>query len=124
SGPEAIAKWGWEALVREIVRAIRLVQPQVLVARYSGEAADGHGQHEAIGAATVEAFDAAADPARFAELGLPVWKTSKLYQSTDGDWQADERHTLGQRRPEFERDGYLRIDTGEHDRLAGLSYQQ
>jgi LmbE family N-acetylglucosaminyl deacetylase len=124
SGPEAVAKWGWEALVREIVRAIRLVQPQVLVGRYSGEASDGHGQHQAIGAATVEAFDAAADPARFPELGLPVWQTSKLYQSTDGDWQADEQHTLGQRRPEFERDGYLRIDTGEHDPIAGMSYQQ
>ena len=104
SGPEAVAKWGWEALVREIVRAIRLVQPQVLVGRYSGEASDGHGQHQAIGAATVEAFDAAADPARFPELGLPVWQTSKLYQSTDGDWQAGEQHTSGQRRPEFERD--------------------
>jgi LmbE family N-acetylglucosaminyl deacetylase len=124
SGPEAVAKWGWEALVREIVRAIRLVQPQVLVGRYSGEASDGHGQHQAIGAATVEAFDAAADPARFPELGLPVWQTSKLYQSTDGDWQAGEQHTSGRRRPEFERDGYLRIDTGEHDPIAGMSYQQ
>lgn len=124
SGPEAVAKWGWEALVREIVRAIRLVQPQVLVGRYSGEASDGHGQHQAIGAATVEAFDAAADPARFPELSLPVWQTSKLYQSTDGDWQADEQHASGQRRPEFERDGYLRIDTGEHDPIAGMSYQQ
>jgi LmbE family N-acetylglucosaminyl deacetylase len=36
SGPEAVAKWEWEALVREIVRAIRLAQPQVLVGRYSG----------------------------------------------------------------------------------------
>ncbi len=124
SGPEAVAKWGWDALVREIVRAIRLVQPQVLVGRYSGEASDGHGQHQAIGAATVEAFDAAADPARFPELGLPVWQTSKLYQSTDGDWQADEQRTSGQRRAEFERDGYLRIDAGEHDPIAGMSYQQ
>jgi len=71
----------------------------------------------------VEAFDAAADPARFPE-GLPVWQTSKLYQSTDGDWQAGEQHTSGRRRPEFERDGYLRIDTGEHDPIAGMSYQQ
>ena len=124
SGPEAVSKWGWEALVREIVRAIRLAQPQVLVGRYSGEASDGHGQHQTIGAATVEAFDAAADPARFPELGLPVWQTSKFYQSTDGDWQAGEQHTSGQPRPEFERDGYLRIDTGEHDPIAGMSYQQ
>jgi LmbE family N-acetylglucosaminyl deacetylase len=124
SGTEAIAKWGWEALVREIVRAIRLAQPQVIVARYTGDAFDGHGQHQAIGAATAVAYDAAADPGRFPELGLPAWPTPKLYHSTDGDWQAGEQHTLGQRRPELEHDGYLRIDTGEHDPIAGMSYQQ
>ena len=124
SGPEAVSKWGWDALVREIVRAIRLAQPQVLVGRYSGEASDGHGQHQAIGAATVEAFDAAADPARFPELGLPAWQASKFYQSTDGDWQAGEQHTSGQPRPELECDGYLRIDTGEHDPIAGMSFWQ
>ena len=60
----------------------------------------------------------------YPELRLPVWQTSKLYQSTDGDWQADEQHASGQRRPEFERDGYLRIDTSKHDPIAGMSYQQ
>ena len=124
SGTEAAAKWGWHELVREIVRAIRLAQPQVIVARYSGHASDGHGQHQAIGSATLEAFDAAADPTRFPELRLPVWRTAKLYQSTGGDWQAGEQYALGQRQPEFERDGYLQIDTGEHDPVAGMSYQQ
>ena len=124
SGAEAVAKWGWNELVREIVRAIRLAEPQVIVARYTGQASDGHGQHQAIGSATLEAFDAAADPARFSELRLPAWRTAKLYQSTDGDWQAGEQHALGQQQPEFERDGYLRIDTGEHDPVAGMSYQQ
>jgi len=124
SGAEAVTKWGSQELVREIVRAIRLAQPQIIVARYTGEASDGHGQHQAIGFATLEAFDAAADPARFPELSLPAWRTAKLYQSTDGDWQAGEQHALGQRQSEFERDGYLRIDTGEHDPVAGMSYQQ
>lgn len=121
---EAVARWGWTDLVREIVRVIRLVQPQVLVARFSGGPSDGHGQHQAVGAATIEAFDAAADPAMFPELGLPCWHTSKLYQSTIGDWQPGESHTLGQRREELEGDGYLRIDTGEHDPVSGVSYQQ
>lgn len=121
---EAIARWGRQELVREIVRAIRRVQPLVLVARFSGDPIDGHGQHQAVGAATIEAFDAAADPAMFTELGLPAWRTPKLYQSTGGDWQPGESQALGQLRADFERDGYLRIDTGEHDPVSGVSYQQ
>src|SRR5579871_5480652 len=58
NGAEAAAKWGRERLVKEIVRAIRLVQPQVLVARFTGETSDGHGHHQAIGSATLDAFDA------------------------------------------------------------------
>jgi LmbE family N-acetylglucosaminyl deacetylase len=124
NGEEAEAKWGRQELVREIVRAIRLVQPQILIARFSGSASDGHGQHQAIGSATAAAFDAAADPALFHELGLPAWRTSKLYQSTGGDWQPGEENVLGRLQPEFECDGFLRIDTGEHDPVAGISYQQ
>jgi LmbE family N-acetylglucosaminyl deacetylase len=124
TGEEAAARWGREALVREIVRAIRLVQPQVLVARFSGDPHDGHGQHQAVGAATLAAFDAAADPARFTELCLPAWRTSKLYQSTGGDWQPGESPALGQRQAHLERDGCLSLDTGEHDPVSGGSYQQ
>ena len=123
-GEEATAKWGRQELIREIVRAIRLVQPQIVVARYQGDTTDGHGQHQAIGSATPEAFDAAADPALFPELGLPAWRVLKLYQSTGGDWQPGEENALGELQPQFERDGFLRIDTGELDPIAGMTYQQ
>jgi hypothetical protein len=98
--------------------------PQILIARFTGEPSDGHGQHQAIGTATIEAFDAAADPALFPELGLPAWRTPKLYQSTGGDWQPGEENSLGKRQPEFECDGFVRIDTGEVDPVVGISYQQ
>ena len=124
NGAEATAKWGRQELVREIVRAIRLVQPQVLIARFTGDPSDGHGQHQAIGSATLEAFDAAADATLLPELGLPAWETSKLYQSTGGDWQAGEEAALGKLRPECEPDAFLRIDTGELDPIVGLTYQQ
>jgi LmbE family N-acetylglucosaminyl deacetylase len=124
NGAEATAKWGLQELVREIVRAIRLVQPQVLIARFSGEPSDGHGQHQAIGSATLEAFDAAADAILFPELDLPPWETPKLYQSTGGDWQPGEENSLGKLRPEFDCDAFLRIDTGELDPIVGLTYQQ
>src|SRR5687767_14300125 len=44
---QAIERWGREELLREIVRVIRLVQPQVLVARFAGQAIAGHGQQQA-----------------------------------------------------------------------------
>jgi len=124
NGAEATAKWGRQELVREIVRAIRLVQPQVLIARFAGEPSDGHGQHQAVGSATLEAFDAAADATLFPELGLPAWETPKLYESTGGDWQPGEETSLGKLRPEFPPDEFLRIDTGELDPIVGLTYQQ
>ena len=49
TGEDALARWGRQNLVREIVRAIRLVQPQIVVGRWTGGAADGHGHHQAVG---------------------------------------------------------------------------
>ena len=46
---EAIEKWGKENVLRDMVRAIRLRRPLVLVSRLQGNARDGHGQHQAAG---------------------------------------------------------------------------
>jgi LmbE family N-acetylglucosaminyl deacetylase len=127
NGAEALQKWGADRLVRELVRAIRLVQPQLVISRWRGDASDGHGHHTAVGIAVKEAFVAAGDPARFAELeqvGLPAWQPRKLYQSTMGDWQAGEDVELGVRRPDLEGDGCLRVNTGGFDPIARLTYQE
>ena len=89
-GEDALRRWGREDVVRELVRAIRAVQPLVLVRRWAGTPADGHGHHQAIGMMTAEALDAAADPERFADLALPAWTPAKVYRSLAGDWQPGE----------------------------------
>src|SRR5262249_36928999 len=79
---EALAKWGHDDLLREVVRVIRADRPFVLVSRFAGSPRDGHGNHQAAGQITAEAFEAAGDPRRFPELtaeGLRPWKPSKLY---------------------------------------------
>ncbi len=79
---EALAKWDHEDLLREVVRVIRAERPFVVVSRFAGEPRDGHGNHQAAGRITREAFEAAGDPRRFPELaaeGLRPWKPSKLY---------------------------------------------
>jgi LmbE family N-acetylglucosaminyl deacetylase len=126
-GDDTLARWGRERVVREIVRAIRLVQPLIVISRWSGEAREGHGHHQAIGLVAEEAFAAAADRARFPELlddGLPPWQARKLYRSLGPDWQPGEGVTTGAAEAEYEGGEYLRLDTGETDPLIGLTYQE
>ncbi len=127
SGEETLAKWGGAELVtQEIVRAIRMVQPQIVIGRWTGDpASDGHGHHQAVGAVTAAAFAAAGDPTRCPELGLAAWQPQKLFYSTGGDWQpGEEGGKFGARNPEFERDGYVRINSGEFDPIASRTYQE
>jgi LmbE family N-acetylglucosaminyl deacetylase len=127
SGEDALSRWDRTAVVREIVRAIRLVQPLVLVSRWRGGPEDGHGQHQAIGLAVAEAFEAAGEESAFSELrtaGLSPWQPRKLYRSALGDWQPGEEITFGARVPELERDGLLRINSGAFDPISGRSFQE
>jgi LmbE family N-acetylglucosaminyl deacetylase len=106
---EAIAKWGLEDVLGDMVAIIRTERPLVIVSRFQGHARDGHGQHQAAGLLTVRAFEAAGDPARFPEQlasGLRPWRPLKLY-------------TGGVRESE---DWTLRVDAGQYDPVVGESY--
>jgi len=130
SGEETLSKWGGaEEVTREIVRAIRLVQPQIVIGRWTGNPrSDGHGHHQAVGSVTSAAFEAAGDSTKFPELqaqGLGAWQPHKLFYATGGDWQpGEEGGNFGIIRPEFERDGYVRINSGEFDPIANRTYQE
>ena len=80
---ETFDKWnGHDVALGDMVRVIRTFRPDVLVSRFSGTERDGHGNHEASGILTKEAFRAAADPKRFPEQiaeGLLPWQAKKLY---------------------------------------------
>jgi LmbE family N-acetylglucosaminyl deacetylase len=106
---EALEKWGREDLLREVVRVVRIDRPLVLIARFQGNSRDGHGQHQAAGLVTQEAFRAAGDPAMFPEHaaeGLRPWQPLKLYVggvSESEDWT-------------------VRTDAGEYSPWLGESY--
>ncbi len=107
---EALDTWGREALVRDVVRAIRIERPLVIVSRFQGNARDGHGQHQAAGVVTREAFEAAGDPERFPEqiaAGLEPWRPRKLFI---GGLQESEDWTV-------------RIDEGAYSPVLGESFQ-
>src|SRR5947209_6991480 len=80
---ETFQKWGGHQIaLTDLVRAIRTFQPDVVAARFTGTARDGHGHHQASGILAREAVIAAADPNQFPEQikeGLLPWKVAKLY---------------------------------------------
>ena len=64
---EAARIWNEQAVLGDMVRAIRLFRPLVVFSRFTGTPADGHGQHQLAGYLTPIAFKAAADPNQFPE---------------------------------------------------------
>lgn len=126
---EGFNKWGRENLMREIVRAIRICQPHIVVNRWTGTHVDGHGHHETIGQITEAAFDAASDPKQFPELlaqGLSPWKPLKLYLSEMkiGHLTPGSAALFGARCVDLERPGVVRINSGEYDPVSGETYQE
>ena len=80
---ETFDKWnGHDVALGDMVRVIRTFRPDVLVSRFSGTERDGHGNHEASGILTKEAFRAAADPKRFPEQIAEVCCHGKQKSST------------------------------------------
>jgi LmbE family N-acetylglucosaminyl deacetylase len=107
---EALQKWGRQHVLGDVVRVIRIDRPLVLISRFQGNPRDGHGNHEAAGLITQEAFAAAGDPRMFPEQiaeGLQPWQPLKLYI---GGVRENEDWTI-------------RVDTGTYDPALGDSYQ-
>ncbi len=79
---EALAVWGKERVLYDVVRAVRLNRPLVLTAVFVGGITDGHGQHQVSGEMEQEVFKAAGDPAVFPDqikAGLLPWNPLKVY---------------------------------------------
>src|ERR671924_1303291 len=73
---ETLEHWGREVVLGDVVHAIRMYRPDIIVSRFHGKQRDGHGHHQAAGLMSIEAFQTAADPTRFPEHfqeGLRPW---------------------------------------------------
>ncbi|GIV95679.1 MAG: GlcNAc-PI de-N-acetylase [Herpetosiphonaceae bacterium] len=84
--PAALIQAPQERVIGQITALMRLLRPQVVVTfgPYGGY---GHPDHIFIHNATVSAFAAAGDPARYPEQitsGLAAWQPTRLYYSTFG----------------------------------------
>ena len=103
---EAKDKWSEEIILCDVVRAIREFRPLVVISRFSGTPADGHGQHQYAGYISPLAVAAAADIGKCTSAG-PTWKVRKFYRS-QGFRSTDEPR--------------LKINTGKFDTTLGRSY--
>jgi LmbE family N-acetylglucosaminyl deacetylase len=114
---EALAQWGRERLLADMVRVIRQFQPDVILARFPPPPGDGgHGQHTAVGHLGPVAFEAAADPKQFPELG-PAWRAKRYY------WNV---FNFGRRpgEPLEQKPGRLDLEIGDYDPVLGKSYSE
>ncbi len=79
---EALEKWGYERVLADVVRVVRMTRPLVITSVFAGAPTDGHGNHQVSGQMAQEAYVAAADPKRFPEQireGLRPWQPLKVY---------------------------------------------
>lgn len=78
-----LEKWGHERTLERLVRLVRTLLPDIILTMNPAPNPGQHGNHQAAGVLAIEAFDAAADPARFPDQlryeGLGVWQVRKLY---------------------------------------------
>jgi LmbE family N-acetylglucosaminyl deacetylase len=79
---EALQQWGYERVLSDTVRVVRMTRPLIITSVFAGAPTDGHGNHQVSGQMAQEVFAAAADPNRFPEQirqGLRPWKPLKVY---------------------------------------------
>jgi LmbE family N-acetylglucosaminyl deacetylase len=109
---ETFEKWGREEILGDVVKVIRTVRPDVILT-LPLEGAGGGQHHQAAARLAVEAFRAAADPARFPEqvaAGLPAWQVRKIYRGGVGGGN------------EIPKDlPIVTVDTSAYDPLLGQS---
>src|SRR5215831_2732104 len=108
---ETLEHWGKEVVLGDVVHAIRMYRPDIIVSRFHSKPRDGHGHHQASGLLSIEAFKTAADPNRFPahlQEGLRPWQVKKLYMSVR----------------DSEPIATLKIDVGAYDPLVGKSYRE
>lgn len=111
SAAEALTIWDKEQVLADMVFVIRKFQPDILIARFPGDARAGHGHHWASGLLANEAFLAAADITKFPEqlkLGLQPWKAKRILLN---GFNFGNNNVSGP----------LRMDVGGYDPLIGKS---
>jgi LmbE family N-acetylglucosaminyl deacetylase len=100
----SLGSWGHGALLEKTVRVFRTTQPEIVLSWLPAQViGENHGDHQAAGIISAEAFDLAGDPTAFpAQVasagvstdGVSTWRPRKLYFFSDA-FSPDVLTTLG-----------------------------
>jgi LmbE family N-acetylglucosaminyl deacetylase len=122
---ESQQRWSERETLADMVRVIRTFRPLVVVSRWAGTIADGHGQHQFSGYLAPKAFRAAADPLQFPEQiaeGLHPWQAKKFYVSANPNAAQSSNANANNANANAARADatpITRIETGDYDPLLG-----
>lgn len=102
SSDEVLASWGQEEALKRMVRALRLLRPDVIITNHRANSAEG-GQ-QAAARLLLESFDAAPDAGRFPDGETSPWQARRIFQRT------------------MVNEGEVALDLNEYDNVRGMSY--
>lgn len=110
---ETFRFWNRDSILSDVVLAIRRFKPDIIICRFPTTGEGGHGHHTASAILAGEAFEAAANPLRFAEqlAHTQVWQAKSLYWNTFNFGGANTTAPT-----------QLKIDVGLYNPLLGKSY--
>ncbi|HEX4887765.1 MAG TPA: PIG-L family deacetylase [Luteibaculaceae bacterium] len=111
---ETFSIWNRDSILADVVKVIRLFQPDVIITRFPTTGEGGHGHHTASAILAGQAFTLAADPSAFPEqLGsLKPWQARRLlWNSFSWNRKAGEQFP-----------GEIKINVGNYNPLLGQNY--
>jgi LmbE family N-acetylglucosaminyl deacetylase len=111
---ETFSIWNKDSILADVVWVIRNFKPDLIITRFPTDGSGGHGHHTASAIIAEEAFDAAADPAKFPEQlkYVSVWKTKRLL------WNGFNFPG----RPQSDGPDFVKTDVGLYNTLLGKNY--
>ena len=116
---ETLSIWNEEEVLKDVVRAVRKFQPDVIINRFDANSAgETHGHHTSSAILSARAFDLAGDPKKYPELAkeLGTWQPKKLFFNTS-PWFYESQEAFDA----ADKSGFVTFDTGVYFPLKGLS---
>ncbi len=117
SGAETFRFWGKEKILSDVVWVIRKFKPDVIITRFQGTKADGHGNHTASEILAAEAFKLSGNPKAFPDQlkFVKPWQAKRIFWNAWYPLLEREHADLSK---------FIKVDVGVYNPLLGKSYPE